>query len=89
MTIVIFANALYPTFLQMWVKDTSKVTPGKRRLADSPKLIDPSDVGRPTFFISCPWRNTVAKLFEALEGFLTLSGTSKEASEDTFVWIDW
>ena len=36
-----------------WIKDAS-VT-GAERLADCPGLIDPSDIGKPTYFISHAW----------------------------------
>lgn len=82
--------------VEVWVKDTRTVTPGNRRLADNNKILNDgsnpkepiSEIGRPTFFISCPWQSTVAKFFETIEGFLALS-QSTNASDEVFVWIDW
>ena len=83
--------------VEVWVKDTRNVTPGKRRLADNNKILNDgtnpkeplSEIGRPTYYISCPWQSTVAKFFETLEGFLALSANANNASDDTFVFIDW
>ena len=83
--------------VEIWVKDTRNVTPGKRRLADNNKILNDgsnpkeplSEIGRPTYFISCPWQSTVAKFFETLEGFLALSQSTTNASDEIFVWSDW
>jgi hypothetical protein len=83
--------------VEVWVKDTRNVTPGKRRLADNNKILNDgtnpkeplSEIGRPTYFISCPWQSTAAKFFETLEGFLALSQSTTNASDEIFVWVDW
>ncbi len=66
--------------VHLWVK-TPAVT-GMSRLADVSHLIDPADVGPPTYFISHAWKSTPAKLFDTIEEFLV------HASDDTCVWLD-
>ncbi len=66
--------------VHLWVKK-QEVT-GECRLADVPHLIDPADIGPPTYFISHAWKSTPAKLFDTIEGFLV------HASDDTCVWLD-
>jgi len=63
-----------------WVKD--EAVTGTRRLAEVEDLIDPADVGPPTYFVSHAWMNTVAKLFDTIEAFLA------DAADDTCVWLD-
>lgn len=74
--------------VETWVKD-SRQTPGRCRLLDNPKVVDPMDVGRPTYYVSCPWRSSVAKFFETLEGFLALANNASNSSDTTYVWVDW
>jgi hypothetical protein len=63
-----------------WVKD--EAVTGIRRLAEVPHLVDPADVGLPTYFVSHAWQSTVAKLFDTIEAFLA------DAADDICVWLD-
>ena len=64
--------------VHMWVKE--KAVTGDKRLAEVAALIDPDDVGLPTYFISHAWQSTVAKLFSTIEAFLA------DASDNTCAW---
>ena len=65
-----------------WVKTNT----GGARLADFEenglKLIDPVDIGIPSFFISHAWKGTVQKLIN------TTANVLRNASDHTRVWID-
>ena len=66
-----------------WVKTDT----GDARLADcleenGRKLIDPDDIGIPSFFISHAWKGTVQKLIN------TTANALRNASDNTCVWID-
>ncbi|GAX81308.1 hypothetical protein CEUSTIGMA_g8739.t1 [Chlamydomonas eustigma] len=63
-----------------WIKDPD--VSGDCRLADVPTVIDPDDVGPPTYFVSHAWLGTVCKLFDTITSFLS------SASDETCIWID-
>ena len=55
---------------------------GNKRFADCHELIDPAQVGIPTYFISHAWKGSFYKLLTEVIQFL------RHASLDTKVWID-
>jgi hypothetical protein len=60
-----------------WVVPSSRI--GHKRLAE---LLDPADIGVPTYFVSHAWKSTVGYLINTIERFLA------SASDSTCVWID-
>ena len=67
-----------------WVYGFVKTGTGSKRLAECSEIIDPADIGKPSYFISHAWKGSLAQLFEGI--FRILGGVAAE--EDTFVWID-
>ena len=67
-----------------WVYGFVKTDTGSKRLAECSEIIDPADIGKPSYFISHAWKGSLAQLFEGI--FRILGGVAAE--EDTFVWID-
>jgi hypothetical protein len=76
----LFEELTTTQLVHLWIK-REDVT-GTRRMAEVPELIDPADVGPPTYFISHAWMSTVAKLLGTIEAFLA------DAGDSVCVWLD-
>ncbi|EFJ51825.1 hypothetical protein VOLCADRAFT_87388 [Volvox carteri f. nagariensis] len=68
---------------QQWVKVVTAPA-GRCRLVELPGLLDPTegDVGRPMYFISHAWSNSIELLFRKVFDFLA------SADDSTRVWLD-
>lgn len=62
----------------------SKEVTGIKRLADCPELVDPTDIGIPSLFISHAWKGGFSKLCKEIYAHMK----KHELSEEIIVWLD-
>ncbi|KAG2452109.1 hypothetical protein HYH02_003143 [Chlamydomonas schloesseri] len=79
-----YASVSTAEVCQRWVKPLT-AKHGRCRLVEVPGLLDPGagEVGRPLYFLSHAWSNSIELLFSKVFEFL-----SSASDEDTRVWLD-